>query len=78
MEWTMLHNLLKLGEAYSLPLSKIIEQEKNALLVEHLKRIADEGDFVELLPDPPGYDRQEDLETAIIASREERQLKEIN
>lgn len=48
--WSELSNLRRPGETFSQLLSKMIEREKKARLIAHLKQIADEGDFVELPP----------------------------
>jgi hypothetical protein len=46
--WAELSDLLRPGETYSQLLAEMIERERKTRLVEHLKQIADEGDFVEL------------------------------
>jgi len=48
--WSELSDLRRPGETFSQLLAELIEREKNARLIEHLKKIADEGDFVELPP----------------------------
>ncbi len=48
--WAELSDLKRPGETFSQLLAEMIEQEKKARLIEHLKTIADEGDFVELPP----------------------------
>lgn len=48
--WAELSNLRRPGETFSQLLSEMIEREKKARLIAHLKQIADEGDFVELSP----------------------------
>ena len=39
---------MKPGKTFDQLLAEMIEREKKARLIEHLKQIADEGDFVEL------------------------------
>ena len=39
---------MKPAETFDQLLAEIVEREKKARLIEHLKQIADEGDFVEL------------------------------
>jgi len=46
--WTELSELKRPGETFSQLLEEMIEREKKARLIEHLKKIADEGDFVEM------------------------------
>ena len=48
--WAELSDLKRPGETFSQLLAEMIEREKKARLIEHLKQIADEGDFVELPP----------------------------
>ncbi len=48
--WAELSGLRRPGETFSQLLAEMIEREKKARLIEHLKQIADEGDFVELPP----------------------------
>lgn len=48
--WAELSDLRRPGETFSQLLAEMIEREKKARLIEHLKHIADEGDFVELPP----------------------------
>ncbi len=48
--WAELSDLRRPGETFSQPMAEMIELEKKARLIEHLKQIADEGDFVELPP----------------------------
>ena len=48
--WAELSDLRRPGETFSQLLAEMIEREKKARLVAHLKLIADEGDFVELPP----------------------------
>jgi hypothetical protein len=48
--WAELSDLRKPGETFNQLLAEMIDREKKARLIEHLKRIADEGDFVELPP----------------------------
>jgi predicted CopG family antitoxin len=48
--WAELSDLRKPGETFNQLLAEMIEREKKARLIEHLKQIADEGDFVELPP----------------------------
>ncbi len=48
--WAELSNLRRPGETFSQLLAEMIEREKRARLIEHLKAIAEEGDFVELPP----------------------------
>ena len=46
--WAQLSDLKRPGETFSQLLEEMIEHEKKARLIEHLKKIADEGDFVEM------------------------------
>lgn len=46
--WAELSDLKGPGETFSQLLAEMIEREKKARLIDHLKKIADEGDFVEL------------------------------
>ena len=46
--WAELSDLRRPGETYSQLLAEMIERERKARLVEHLKQIADKGDYVEL------------------------------
>ena len=46
--WAELSDLNRPGETFSQLLAEMIECEKKARLIDHLKMIADEGDFVEL------------------------------
>ncbi len=46
--WAELSDLRRPGETFSQLLAEMVEREKKARLIEHLKHIADEGDFVEL------------------------------
>jgi predicted CopG family antitoxin len=48
--WAELSDLKRPGETFSQLLEEMIEREKKARLIAHLKKIADEGDFVELPP----------------------------
>ena len=48
--WAELSDLRRPGETFSQLLAEMIEREKKARLIERLKQIADEGDFVELPP----------------------------
>jgi predicted CopG family antitoxin len=48
--WAELSDLKRPGETFSQLLAEMIEREKKARLIAHLKKIADEGDFVELPP----------------------------
>lgn len=48
--WSELSSLRRPGETFSQMLAEKIEREKKARLIEHLKQITDEGDFVELPP----------------------------
>jgi predicted CopG family antitoxin len=48
--WAKLSDLRRPGETFSQLLAEMIEREKKARLIERLKQIADEGDFVELPP----------------------------
>ena len=48
--WSELSDLKRPGETFSQLLAEMIEREKKARLIEHLKQIAEEGDFVELPP----------------------------
>jgi len=48
--WSELSELKRPGETFSQLLAEMIEREKNARLIAHLKQIADVGDFVELPP----------------------------
>jgi predicted CopG family antitoxin len=48
--WSELSELKRPGETFSQLLAEMIEREKNARLIAHLKQIADLGDFVELPP----------------------------
>jgi predicted CopG family antitoxin len=48
--WAELSNLRRPGETFSQLLEEMIGREKKARLIQHLKQIADEGDFVELPP----------------------------
>jgi hypothetical protein len=41
---------MKPVESFDQFLAEMIEPEKKNRLIEHLKQIADEGDFVELFP----------------------------
>lgn len=47
--WAELSDLRRPGEPFSQLLAEMIEREKKAQLIEHLKKIADDGDFVEIL-----------------------------
>jgi predicted CopG family antitoxin len=46
--WSELSELKRPGETFSQLLAEMIEREKNARLIAHLKQIADVGDFVDL------------------------------
>lgn len=46
--WSELSDLRRPGETFSQLLAEMIEREKDARLIERLKKIADEGDFVEM------------------------------
>ena len=46
--WAELSDLRRPGETFSQLLAEMIARERKARLIEHLKQIADEGDFVEL------------------------------
>ncbi len=46
--WVELSDLKRPGETFSQLLEEMIEREKKARLIEHLKKIAAEGDFVEM------------------------------
>ncbi|MBN1323359.1 MAG: hypothetical protein JW986_05075 [Methanotrichaceae archaeon] len=46
--WADLSDLRRPGETFSQLLEGMIEHEKKARLIDQLKKIADEGDFVEL------------------------------
>jgi predicted CopG family antitoxin len=46
--WAELSDLRRPGETFSQLLAEMIEREKKARLIGHLKKIADEGDFVEM------------------------------
>jgi len=46
--WAELSDLKRPGETFSQLLEEMVEREKKARLIEHLKKIADEGDFVEM------------------------------
>ena len=48
--WAELSDLRRPGETFSQLMAEMIEREKKARLIEHLKQIADDGDFVELPP----------------------------
>lgn len=48
--WAELSDLKRPGETFSQLLEEMIEREKKARTIAHLKKIADEGDFVELPP----------------------------
>jgi predicted CopG family antitoxin len=48
--WAELSDLRRSGETFNQFLAEMIEREKKARLIKHLKQIADEGDFVELPP----------------------------
>ncbi len=48
--WAELSDLRRPGETFSQLLEEMIESEKKARLIDHLKKIAEEGDFVELPP----------------------------
>ena len=48
--WAELSDLKRPGETFNQLLAGMIEGEKKVRLIEHLKEIADEGDFVELPP----------------------------
>jgi hypothetical protein len=39
---------MKPGKPFNQLLAEIIDRKKKACLIEHLKKIADEGDFMEL------------------------------
>ncbi|HRW83306.1 MAG TPA: hypothetical protein P5049_07615 [Methanothrix sp.] len=47
--WSELSDLKRPGETFSQLLEEMIEREKQARRIDHLKAIADEGDFVVLL-----------------------------
>jgi predicted CopG family antitoxin len=53
--WAELSDLRRPGETFSQLLADMIEREKMARLIERLKQIASEGDFVEL-PPPEVFD----------------------
>jgi len=44
----MIFRILRPGETYSQLLEEMIENEKKVQLLIHLKKIADDGEFVEL------------------------------
>ncbi|MGV8175902.1 MAG: hypothetical protein ACP5OU_09390 [Methanothrix sp.] len=46
--WSELYSLSWPGETFSQLLAEMIEREKKARLIGHLKQITDTGDFVEL------------------------------
>ncbi|HOK57676.1 MAG: hypothetical protein H5T42_08220 [Methanothrix sp.] len=46
--WAELSKLREPGETFSQLLSRMVEREKEGRLIEHLKKIADEGEFVEM------------------------------
>ncbi len=46
--WAELSGLKRPGETFSQLLEEMIEHEKHVRLIQHLKKIADEGDFVEM------------------------------
>ncbi len=46
--WEELSCLKMPGETFSQLLEEMIEQEKRVRLIRHLKKIADEGEFVEM------------------------------
>jgi hypothetical protein len=48
--WAELSVLRKPGETFNQLIAEMIEREKKARFIEHLKQIADEGDYVELPP----------------------------
>jgi predicted CopG family antitoxin len=48
--WAELSGLRRPGETFSQLLEEMIKREKETRLIQHLKQIADEGDFVELPP----------------------------
>jgi predicted CopG family antitoxin len=53
--WAELSDLRRPGETFSQLLAEMIEREKMARLIERLKQIASEGDFMEL-PPPEVFD----------------------
>ena len=46
--WVELSYLKRPGETFDQLLTEMIDREKKARLVKHLKKIADEGEFVEM------------------------------
>jgi predicted CopG family antitoxin len=46
--WAELSDLRRPGETFSQLLADLVEREKKARLIAHLRQIADEGDYVEL------------------------------
>jgi len=46
--WAELSTLKRPGETFDQLLNEMIEHEKKNRLIEHLKKIADEGEFVEM------------------------------
>ncbi len=46
--WEELSYLKETGETFNQLLERMIEREKKAKLAEHLKKIADEGEFMEI------------------------------
>ena len=48
--WAELSDLRRPGETFSQLLADMVEREKKARLIAHLKQIVDEGDFMELPP----------------------------
>jgi predicted CopG family antitoxin len=46
--WAELSDLKRPGETFDQLLSEMVDREKKARLVEHLLKIADEGEFVEM------------------------------
>ncbi|MDD2836368.1 MAG: hypothetical protein PHY05_09500 [Methanothrix sp.] len=48
--WEELSDLRRPGETFSRLLADMVEREKKARLIAHLRQIADEGDYVQLPP----------------------------
>lgn len=46
--WAELSTLKRPGETFNQLLDEMIEHEKKNRLIEHLKKIADQGEFVEM------------------------------
>ena len=48
--WSDLSDLRRPGESFSQLLADMVEREKKARLIAHLKQIADEGSYVKFPP----------------------------